>query len=109
MIPASLGIDFGVLNSLNLWVAFLAPATGGHTQLVDLVLYEDRPDLGEIETTSQKAAATLPAGVTEVAVPWANYDRAESLWFWRALMEGTNLCAFPGGDEHSTKAIVSVP
>jgi hypothetical protein len=91
---ASLGIDFGVLNALNLWVACLLPTKEGQPQLVSFVFHEDRPDLGEIKLVSREVSSTLPTGAHDLVLPWCNYSRMMSLWLWHGWLEGSNLCAF---------------
>ncbi len=91
----SLGIDFGVLNAINLWVAAALPGKDGQPQLWAMVFHEARPDLGEVKLVSRTPGTRLAANASQVMVPWANYDRMESLWLWHAWLEGDALCASP--------------
>lgn len=90
---ASLGIDFGVLNAMNLWVTHTRTSEAGQLELVGSVFHEDRPDLGEIKTVSSEVVCKLPEGVGQVLMPWTNYDRMESLWLWHAWLRDDHLYA----------------
>ncbi len=106
---ASLGIDFGVLNALNLWVACIIPDKDGHIQLMDIIFHEERPDLGEIRTISAKASMRLPNGVTYLVLPWCNYDRSDELWFWHAWVENASLSALPAPGEPVVRVPLGAP
>lgn len=106
---AALGIDFGVLNALNLWVACLVPVKDNQAQLVSFVFHEERPDVGEIKLVSREVAGTVPHGATEVLLPWCNYSRMRSLWLWHGWVEGANLCALTSASAPLARLSLNAP
>jgi hypothetical protein len=105
MNAASVGVDLAVLGAFNLWIAALTSNTNGQIGLVSFVVHEARPDLGEVKAVSKRVIAQLSSDATGVAMPWSNYDRMTSLWFWCSWIEGSNICALP----HPSQPIIRVP
>jgi len=93
MSTAALGLDFAVFGAINLWVGSLNSDTSGQQDLVSYIFHESRPDLGEVNVISQRVIVKVPGQGTDVFLPWSNYHRMGSLWFWQGWREGTNLCA----------------
>jgi hypothetical protein len=93
MPAAALGLDFRVLNAINLWLAAPRPAKEGRADLASIVLHEERPDLGELKKVSDEPFASIAGELHAVLMPQANYDRMESLWLWIGWIQGQQLLA----------------
>lgn len=88
---ASLGIDFGVIGMMSIWVAWAQPVSPSQTELVHFTFREARPDLGEVKIVSTRAITPIPPNVQQVLSPWANYTSMSSFWPWIGWRSGNDI------------------
>lgn len=88
----SVGVDVLRGPPGDLHASFVHAGAGGAV-IVDALLVEDRPDLGELRRASLEPRRTVAAGVVEVLAPWCNVDRMTAIAAWRAWLEGGALTA----------------
>ncbi|NMO17212.1 hypothetical protein HPC49_13155 [Pyxidicoccus fallax] len=95
---AGLGVDAGVARRGPLRLVWLTQAAEGRA-LGQTLVYEKRPDLGEVKHSGAQTLRQVGPRATEPFIPWANFDPAEGLWGWHGWREEGTLLALPIGAE----------
>lgn len=104
----SVGVDVQRGPPADLHVSFVHAAEP--PVLYDMLVTEDRPDLGELERASLEPRRTVAAGVGAVLVPWCSVDRMTAMAAWRAwLHEGAEGVARLYGDDSPLGEPVGLP
>jgi hypothetical protein len=93
---AGVGVNPGIAQRGPVRVAWLA-GPDGKRALGQTLIYEKRPDLGEVKVSGSKSIRPVGAGASEPFLPTANFDPSEGLWGWYGWREGGSLLALQLG------------
>lgn len=86
----SVGVDVMRGPPADLHVSFVQ-AGADPPVIYDMLVTEDRPDLGELERASLEPRRAVAPGVGAVLVPWNNGDRMAAMAAWRVWLHDGEL------------------